>query len=290
LITGDGGRVANVVVARARAAWSNASMTHPMQEQPILQDRLPVHPWADPATLRLPGIQPVEGRDWLRVDEAYAGQMALRDRLIAAQPGVVHAVLESARPAADELYAVVLDWLRGEPGFAVGDRTVTRPDGVTVPLDPAQPLLTLGRLVQQDLCLMEARGAEHDLTGAILCFPASWTLAQKLGRPMTGIHQPVEIYNAELAARVHRLLAAIRPGQPLWRMNFFTYDSFHLHHPRVEGDWRRQPTGQAYVRCERQTLLRLPETRAVLFAIHTIVVDARQIAPADYDALRAAMH
>jgi dimethylamine monooxygenase subunit A len=265
-------------------------MINPMQDAPILQDRLPLYPWAEPATRRLPGIQPVEGRDWLRLDEAYAGQMALRDRLIAARRGVVHALLPSARPAADELYATVLNWLRDEPGFTLAATEAVRPDGVTVPLDPSQPLLTLGRLVQQDLCLMEDNGTEYDLTGAILCFPASWTLSQKIGRPMTGIHKPVEIYDAALAARVHRLLSAIRPEQPLWRMNFFTYDDYMLHHPRIEGDWRRQPTGRSYVRCERQTLVRLPETRAVLFAIHTIVVDATQLAANDYNALRAAMH
>jgi hypothetical protein len=265
-------------------------MVNPMQDAPILQDRLPLFPWANPATRRLPGIQPVQGRDWLRVDEAYAGQMALRDRLIAGQPEVVHATLPQARPAAEELYDTVLDWLRHEPGFTVSAADVIRPDGVTVPLNPAEPLLTLGRLVQQDLCLMQPNGTEYDLTAAVLCFPASWTLAQKLGRPMTGIHQPVEIYDAALAARVHRLLSAIRPEQPLWRMNFFTYDDFMLHHPRVEGDWRRQPTGKSYVRCERQTLLRLPRTEAVLFAIHTIVVDANQLGAEDYAALREAMH
>jgi hypothetical protein len=286
----DAAHVANVLVAAAAAPWSKTGMANPMQDAPILQDRLPLFPWADPVTRRLPGIQPVQGRDWLRMDEAYAAQMALRDRLIAGQPEVVHALMPAARPAAEELYEVILAWLAEEPGFTLAKTVATRPDGVRVPLDPSQPLLTLGRLVQQDLCLMESNGSEYDLTGAILCFPASWTLAQKLGRPMTGIHQPVEIYDATLAARVHRLLSAIRPEQPLWRMNFFTYDSFHLHHPRMEGDWRRQPTGRSYVRCERQTLLRLPRTQAVLFAIHTIVLDAAQIAPEDYDALRAAMH
>jgi hypothetical protein len=265
-------------------------MVNPMQDAPILQDRLPLLPWANAATRRLPGIQPVAGRDWLRVDEAYAGQMALRDRLIAAQPGVVHACLPQADAAADELYTTILDWLAGEPGFTLTPTLAMRPDGVMVPLDPARPLMTLGRLVQQDLCLMQSNGAEYDLTAAILCFPASWTLAQKIGRPMTGIHQPVDIYDEALATRVHRLLTAIRPDQPLWRMNFFTYDDFMLHHPRVEGDWRRQPTGKSYVRCERQTLLRLARTGAVLFAIHTIVVDANQIAPEDYAALREAMH
>jgi dimethylamine monooxygenase subunit A len=265
-------------------------MVNPMQDAPILQDRLPLFPWADPATRRLPGIQPVQGRDWLRVDEVYGGQMGLRDRLITGQPEVVHALLPEARPAADELYATVLDWLRDEPGFAAAAESVTRPDGGCVPLDPANPLLTLGRLVQQDLCLMEARDDEYVLTGAILCFPAGWTLTQKLGRPMTGIHKPVAIYDDVLATRVQRLFAAIRPGQPLWRMNFFSYDDYLLHRPRIEGDIRTQPPGRAYVRCERQTLVRLPQTQAVVFAIHTIIVDAALLSEAEFDAMRAALH
>lgn len=56
-----------------------------------------------------------------------------------------------------------------------------------------------------------------------------------------------------------------------------------------EGDWRKQPTGKSYVRCERQTLLRLPQTQAVLFAIHTIVVDANR-RPRRLRRLREAMH
>ena len=58
-----------------------------------LQTRLPFLPWMDPRTRRMPGILPVEGDDWLRVDEAFAGQMARRDALIAAAPGKVHALL-----------------------------------------------------------------------------------------------------------------------------------------------------------------------------------------------------
>lgn len=264
-------------------------MPDPMQTAPILQDRLPHLPWIDPRTRRLPGILPVEGRDWLRVDEAYAAQMALRDRLIAGHPEVVHALLPEARAAASELYEAVLDWLHAAPGFRFGEATVTRPDGVTVPLDPDKPLLTLGRLVQEDLCLMEAQG-EYTLTGGILCFPASWTLAQKLGRPLTGIHDPVPVYDADIAKRVARLFDAIRPEQPLWRMNYLTYDDHVLHQPRREGEKRPQPTDHVYIRCERQCLLRLPVTRAVVFAIHTYVVDASTVTPEELAALREAVH
>lgn len=261
-----------------------------MQDTPILQDRLPHLAWVDPRTRRLPGILPVEGRDWLRMDEAYAPQMALRDRLIVAQAPVVHALMPKARPAAVELYAAVLDWLRAAPGFTVTDSAATRPDGVTVPLDPDQPLLTLGRLVQEDLCLMERRGEEYALTGGILCFPASWTLTQKIGRPLTGIHDPVPIYDADVAKRVARLFDAIRPEQPLWRMNYLTYDDFTLHQPRAEGERRPQPMDHVYIRSERQCLLRLPATKAVVFTIHTYVVDAGTVTPDELAALREAVH
>jgi hypothetical protein len=265
-------------------------MPNPMQEQPILQDRLPYLPWIDPRTRRLPGILPVEGRDWLRIDEAYAPQLALRDRLIADQPEVVHALRPEARPAADELYATILDWLRLAPGFTLGDTTVTRPDGITVALNTTNPLLTLGRLVQEDLCLMERQGEEYVLTGGILCFPASWSLTQKLGRPMTSIHDPVPVYDANVAKRVARLFDAIRPEQPLWRMNYLTYDDFVLHQPRREGEKRPQPTDHVFIRCERQCLLRLPVTKAVVFTIHTYVVDAGTVTPQDLAALREAVH
>jgi dimethylamine monooxygenase subunit A len=268
----------------------NLMQTGPMQTAPILQDRLPHLPWIDPRTRRLPGILPAEGRDWLRLDEAYAAQMALRDRLIAAQAPVVHALLPQARPAAEELYAAILDWLRKAPGFTLTPSSATRPDGVTVPLDPAQPLITLGRLVQEDLCLMEHQGAEYVLTGGILCFPASWSLTQKLGRPMTGIHAPVPVYDADIAKRVARLFDAIRPEQPLWRMNYLTYDDFVLHQPRVEGEKRPQPTDHVFIRCERQCLLRLARTGAVVFTIHTYVVDAASVTPEDLAALREAVH
>jgi dimethylamine monooxygenase subunit A len=265
-------------------------MVDPMQSEPILQDRLPHLAWMDPRTRRLPGILPVEGRDWLRLDEAYAPQMVLRDRLIAAQQDVVHGLLPEARPAAAELFAAVLAWLCHEPGFVVTDTVVTRPDGVRVPLDPDRPLLTLGRLVQEDLCLMEKDGEEYRLTGGILCFPASWTLAQKLGRPLTGIHEPVAVYDAEVAKRVARLFDAIRPEQPLWRMNFLTYDDPVLHQPRLEGERRLRPTQHVYVRSERQCLLRLPVSRAVVFTIHTYVVAADAVSPEELAALRDAVH
>ena len=60
--------------------------------------------------------------------------------------------------------------------------------------------------------------------------------------------------------------------------------------PRREGEKRPQPTDHTYIRCERQCLLRLPVTRAVVFTIHTYVVDADTVTQDELAALRAAVH
>ncbi|WP_323041680.1 DUF3445 domain-containing protein [Gemmobacter sp.] len=253
---------------------------------PILQRHLPQMPWMQPATARLPGIQPVAPGDWLRRDEAFAGQMAERDRLIRDCPDAVHALLPAAAAAAQELLDLVLADLPAL-GHRVSAANVLRPDGITVPLNRAAPLLTLGRLVQEDFCIHLPQGNEHALMGAILCFPASWTLAEKIGRPLTGIHTPVAAYDTSLAARVQRLFDAIRPGQPLWRANALLYEDPALHQPRHEGESRPKPQARNYLRSERQCLVRLAKTGAVVFSIHTTVVHVDDVDPAALDAFRA---
>src|SRR6188474_3201675 len=141
--------------------------------------------------LRLPGTVPVPLADWLQRDEVFAEQMAARDYLIAERPAAVHAIADGARPAAAELLSVVLAHLEGVPGYVREGATMRRPDGVLVSLG-GEPLIAAGRLVQEDLVLLERpEGAdEHLLTGAILCFPSNWTLAEKFGKGLVRIHLP----------------------------------------------------------------------------------------------------
>lgn len=258
----------------------------------VFHDSLPHYPWMEPPLARLPGVQPLTAGDYLRRDEAFAGQMALRDGLIARQRDAVHGLMPQARAAAEELYDVVLEQLSRDAGYLVQAQSVQRPDGVVVELDRSNPLLTLGRLVQEDLCILQSQEGEHHLTGAILCFPASWTLAQKLGRAMTSIHIPVGSYTPEMAARVQRMFDAIRPEQGLWRMNYLTYATDVLHHPRLEEAPRdrRKTVEKPFVRCERQCLIRLPQTRAVVFTIHTYLMPISRLPPDAQAGLAAAEH
>ncbi len=245
-----------------------------------LQKSLPISPWSDPRLARMPGILPLDPAEWILIDDAYAGQMALRDELIKGRPEDVLLIDLSAAEAASELLSFVLTSIAALPGFQVGQESVRRPDGGLVTLDRADPLATAGRLVQEDLCIMQPRGAEHVLTAAVLCFPASWTLAEKFLRPLIGIHGPIAAYDDDIARRVQRLFDAIRPERPMWRANAHLWKEARLFAPRTEADPRPPVSWPApYLRSERQCLSRLPRTGAVVFSIHTFLLRTDNLTP-----------
>lgn len=232
----------------------------------ILQTRLPYDPFSPKP---LPGISAFEMQDWLHIDDAFAGQMAERARLLAGQRDNVLALDSSAFEAAQELLEMVLDL-----AYKGANNSVTRPDGVSVAVDWNDPLGSLGHLVQEDLCILQKTGDEHVLTGAVLCFPASWTLSEKFRRPLIGIHDTVNEYDEGIAKRVQRLFDGVQPGRPLWRFNALWYAQADLYQPQSIHQ-PRKPIDDAkagYFRSERQCIFRLPKSRAVVFSIHTYVL------------------
>ena len=241
----------------------------------ILQTSIPYNPLAPRP---LPGIQPLKPEDWLRFDAGFAAQLAERERLLRDHPDAVLAMDAGAAPAAQELLDQVL---AVRYGVGADANYVIRPDNAKVVINRAQPMETLGRIAQQDFCILERPedSDEHVLTAAVLCFPASWTLAEKFMKPLLAIHVPVKDYDAGIARRVQRLFDGVQVGRPLWRFNALWYADPSLHQPRLERDPRptSTPETQNYMRSELQSIYRLPETRAVVFSIHTTVMSRAQV-------------
>lgn len=228
------------------------------------------------AAQRLPGVRPVGQADWITVDANYADQIAEKQVLLGRHKSAVYQMLPAAADAAAELLEEVLALLLYRSDFALSDGLVTCPDGRSVDVGRGDPLIVLSQVLQEDLCIHLKSGEVHYLMGALLCFPASWTLAEKIGKPLVGVHAPVDAYDAQLAKRVQRLFDGVQVGRPLWRANALRYEDPALYQPRAEADKRPgygTERGQ-FMRSERQTLFRLPRTRAVVFAIHTIVARA----------------
>ena len=255
-----GPRVLNVdCIVRTRKDFP--TLKHP------LQSRIPYDALSPRA---LPGVAPLDMSTWLVRDEAFAGQMAARDRFVSKRRDEVLALDPSAGAAAQELLDLVLSAVYPE-----AQHVAARPDGAAVLIDRSDPMGTLGRLVQEDLCILEKHGTEHILTAAVLCFPAYWSLEEKFMKPLTAIHDPVPDYDDQIARRVQRLFDGIQAGRPLWRFNALRYFDPELFQPRRTAASRQDTAGPGdieYMRSERQCLVRLPETRAVVFSIHTYVV------------------
>ena len=237
----------------------------------ILQKQIPFNPLQ---AQKLPGIQPLPLQDWLRSDEASAAQIALRCLLLDNQRDDVLMLDSAAMPAAQELLRMVLAQL-----YSPEDQEVKPDGGQSVSIDWEDPLGTLGRITQQDFCILEKRGDEHVMTGAVLCFPASWTLSEKFMAPLTGIHTPVPSYDASIATRVQRLFDGVQSGRPLWRFNGLWYRDPALHQPRSHYEARDEvhDATAEFMRSEKQMILRLPETRAVVFCIHTYVLARKDV-------------
>jgi heme-dependent oxidative N-demethylase alpha subunit-like protein len=253
----------------------------------ICQKSLPVKPWLAEKTRRLPGLNPVAVGDWLSVDDAYSAQMAYREALLAEKGDVVYRIKSEAHPAATELLTRVLEEIAEVKGYARTGDQVTCPDGRKVALDDNQPLLTAARLVQEDLVLMEEFAGEYILTGAALCFPASWSLAEKFDQNLFDIHVPVAPYTDDVAKRVQRLFDFIKPETPMWRANYLIYSDPDLHQPRRMDNRRSIDENAAqWVRVERQCLLKLPITSAVVFSIHSYVVPIETLSRIEHDELK----
>ena len=228
---------------------------------------------------KLPGTRPISPDEWIICDDAFSQQMALRDELIKTRKDKVLAISDQAYEAAVELSKMALEFSIKSLGYQKSNDEVIRPDEVSLKIDSSDPMEFLGRLVQNDFCILQKVGEEHVLTAASLCFPASWSLEEKFLKPLIDIHTPVKEYNEEIAKRVQRLFDGLQVSRPVWRFNALYYEDPHLFQPRSINQPRKKPAPNQvnYFRSERQTLIKLPETRAIVFGIHTFVIKMQNL-------------
>ena len=224
------------------------------------------------------GLAPLDLADWIEPDERLLPDLAEKDRLFAGRRDIVFAAEPDTRDAQREVLDLLLAHLtthfpetcRIEPDGTVaiaGDRRV----------DPAAdadaPLLTAARLVQEDLVLMRRGPDGWRLAAAALCFPSAWSLTEKFGASLDGLHGNVPGYAGAMGTRMARIFDSLRLEHPVWRLNWSIYPDDRLHHPESKEQPRAWFGGAddfaaaAFVRVERQTLRRLPVSGDILFTI-----------------------
>jgi dimethylamine monooxygenase subunit A len=245
------------------------------------------------------GLTPIQPAEWLVIGPDYAGQIAEKRRLIAADREAVWQMLPQAQDAAAELgdaLAANLVGHHGEHFRRENGRFENRLLGESEALAPGD-LGAVIRHVQEDVCLLQPDGSDglYRLTGASLCFPANWKLAEKLGRPLIAIHEHVPDYEPAVGAGVDRFLQRLDAGRLVTRANWLLSDEpalFQLgKRPLAEAIPLEEIGRRLVMRLERQCFLRLPQTGAVVFSIRTFVLRLEEAVatPADARDLMASL-
>lgn len=220
---------------------------------------------------------------WFEMDDRYQPELRERRRLLTEQHADVFAALPVSDAArAEALEDIAQNLTTHHSDWFARDRDTLRNRLTGEDWDLASPpcdrLELAGRLVQEDLCIVQLDDAAPVLTAAVLCFPSRWRLAEKLGRPLAAVHGPVPHYAERLARPVDRFMRHVKPGHIAARLNWSVMDDATLFQPG--GKWR-EAHNQAvtaanagetlFLRVERQTLRRLPCSDAVLFGIRVHV-------------------
>jgi hypothetical protein len=236
---------------------------------------------------------------WFEFDHHYPAEMAERRRLLSTAHDDVFAATPASDPARREaLQLIVAALTLHHPDWFSRDAVMLRNHltGEIWDLGSIDPLELAGRLVQEDLCLIQhtERGPEDGpsstpgggpmFTAAVLCFPSRWRLGDKIGKQLTAVHGPVPFYADRLARPVDRFMRHLKPGHIASRLNWSLLDDPALFQPG--GKWRvaggsgvtvENAGRRVFLRVERQTLRRLPESGAVLFGIRVHVYPLEQV-------------
>lgn len=181
-------------------------------------------------------------------------------------------------------------WLQPEPDLAARKQGFADwPEGVALTRYAEKPGQELAAMLgtdgglpeaalaaHEDMCLLQ-RFADEDyyrLIGAAVAWPSDWHPKDKLGLPLRALHAPIAGYEEQLASGVDRFMETLRSGPIYARCNWFIaatgerrwiadrlpQEAFAHVTPQNAGE-------TLFVRSERQTLRRLPETGTILFTI-----------------------
>ena len=227
------------------------------------------------------GLRARSEAEWLPSNDLFgnraarAEQIGLKARLLAKHHQDVFSAMPNTNAAGDEVLTMVRQHLTTYHNDHEYDDRMAPVDAGLHPLDSA------ARMVPEDLLLLapfpesaadNTTAVKWHLVAASLCFPAHWVLAEKMGKPLAAIHDPVPHYDERLAGPVDRFFDKMTIGPISSRMNWSLQigaDLFTPHRAQRQAATDDLDNHQLCLRLENQTLRKLPQTGFVLFTIRT---------------------
>lgn len=167
---------------------------------------------------------------------------------------------------------------------------VTTQTHPVVPPSTRSALKTLGENLDDDFILLQPDAEGVYRVGAfVMCFPSGFEMSEKLGWPMSQIHEQVPGLESRLGTSIERFFGKLQPGvnSGVRRLNWGITRTSELYTPAgnhvyqdAEQDMGRADEVDAETCClrvERQTLWKLPQTGAIAFGIKTYITPLKEI-------------
>jgi dimethylamine monooxygenase subunit A len=225
------------------------------------------------------GLKPLDPSEWLVADAHFDHYIEEKRRLYLDEFENVLVAEAGTQDAQQELFELILSdpslprkWEPRPTVLEVVESLGPRfygDDGQRVGV-----IAAAGLLVQEDLVLMRKSPEGWRLVAASLCFPSSWNLREKFGKPLHAVHGPVPGFNegTRNATLIERMFDNLWPEKPVMRWNWSLYGDDRLYHPAAEGSVKRRfgdgPIAEhVFLRLERQTLRKLPMSGDIVFTI-----------------------
>ncbi|RFN43638.1 wlm-like protein [Fusarium flagelliforme] len=160
--------------------------------------------------------------------------------------------------------------------------------------DPKEAMATAAKLVQDDLVIMvEEDDGHYHLDAGAVCLPGFWRLSEKFRMSLDTLHIEAKVphYQTKLQRSMNKFFKSMQPDKAVVRNNFFIQLDDGLHWSHRMGDQNSNEVASwetandkgltiedLYFRSERQSLRRLPRSKALLFTIRTYFEPITRIA------------
>ncbi|KFY15372.1 hypothetical protein V491_05701 [Pseudogymnoascus sp. VKM F-3775] len=252
----------------------------------------PYRPWSSGKFAMTMGIRKVPENDMFLLDKEYIVQQELRRQLLVESREGVMQCLPDAEEACVETLDFIVNYLtkrypnlfvlvEKKPGY-LHNRITDLTFKITAPFE-VHPLEVAAQLVMEDLNIMIQGAGEdpeqHYLRASFSMAPAGWYLQERIGWPLWKIHTPVPMWEDKLRKSIERFFLHMKVSAPVQRNNFFLQVTPTIFQQDPFPDTIDTPPTieDIIIRHERQTLQRLPKTKAILFTVRTFFTPVTEL-------------
>lgn len=243
------------------------------------------------------GLRKVEKDDWLLLENTYKDVTDLRKEIVEDEEKFKHTVITQpcSRESLCEFYDIALDYMmqRYPKYFYRKSNTmmynVIREEEIFANSSSyggnmTDLVTTLSRTIEEDFLVMmkDNQGTgEYYLRGGAFVFPSGLDPAEKKDLSLQDIHGPVPYYKEKIQKSMDKFFERLKIGSFAMRINWtcqahtqrYAVGINHAYHgeskPEVLKAENLDFDNGVFLRNERQCLLRLPKTKAIVFTIRT---------------------